>query len=148
VRLSPLGTSATNWLIVPAPDDRWWVRNSRGMRIGRENQSTWRKPYPTLCDLGSNQCRRGGKAATNRLNTTLIPCLFHKHCNSFKSHSSLCQQMAVNFRGGLPVVILLEGEGFVSGLVSRFPGQDLAAEGVIVVSVSYRLNVFGKSKWP
>jgi carboxylesterase type B len=52
--------------------------------------------------------------------------------------------MAVNFRGGLPVVILLEGEGFVSGLVSRFPGQDLAAEGVIVVSVSYRLNVFGK----
>jgi carboxylesterase type B len=56
--------------------------------------------------------------------------------------------MAVNFRGGLPVVILLEGEGFVSGLVSRFPGQDLAAEGVIVVSVSYRLNVFGKSKWP
>jgi carboxylesterase type B len=55
--------------------------------------------------------------------------------------------MAVNFRGGLPVVILLEGEGFVSGLVSRFPGQDLAAEGVIVVSVSYRLNVFGKSKW-
>lgn len=52
-------------------------------------------------------------------------------------------EMAVNFRGGLPVVILLEGEGFVSGLVSRFPGQDLAAEGVIVVSVSYRLNVFG-----
>ncbi|XP_069687014.1 carboxylesterase 5A [Periplaneta americana] len=48
-----------------------------------------------------------------------------------------------NFRRGLPIVILLEGEGFVSGLVSRFPGQDLAAEGVIVVSVSYRLNVFG-----
>jgi carboxylesterase type B len=55
--------------------------------------------------------------------------------------------MAPKFRGGLPVVILLEGEGFVSGLVSRFPGQDLAAEGVVVVSVSYRLNVFGKSRW-
>jgi hypothetical protein len=24
VRLSPVGTSATNWPIVPAPDDRWW----------------------------------------------------------------------------------------------------------------------------
>jgi hypothetical protein len=24
VRLSPLGTSATNWPIVPARDDRWW----------------------------------------------------------------------------------------------------------------------------
>lgn len=56
----------------------------------------------------------------------------------------MCLQPAVNFRGGIPVVILLEGEGFVSGLVSRFPGQDLAGEGVIVVSVSYRLNVFGK----
>jgi hypothetical protein len=29
VRLSPLGTSATNWPIVPAPDDRWWVWTSR-----------------------------------------------------------------------------------------------------------------------
>jgi hypothetical protein len=29
VRLSPLGTSATNWPIVPAPDDRWWVWSSR-----------------------------------------------------------------------------------------------------------------------
>ena len=56
----------------------------------------------------------------------------------------LCLQTAVNYRGSLPVVLLLEGEGFVSGLVSRFPGQDLAGEGVIVVSVSYRLNVFGK----
>ena len=59
-------------------------------------------------------------------------------------HMILCLQTAVMFRGGIPVVILLEGEGFVSGLVSRFPGQDLAGEGVIVVSVSYRLNVFGK----
>jgi hypothetical protein len=27
--LSPLGTSATNWPIVPLPDDRWWVWSSR-----------------------------------------------------------------------------------------------------------------------
>jgi hypothetical protein len=29
VRLSPLGTSAINWPIVPVPDDRWWVWSSR-----------------------------------------------------------------------------------------------------------------------
>jgi hypothetical protein len=29
VRLSPLGTSAPNWPIVPAPDDRWWTWSSR-----------------------------------------------------------------------------------------------------------------------
>jgi hypothetical protein len=45
-----------------------------GMRIGRGNQSTRRKPAPVpLCppqiphDLGSNPGRRGGKPATNRL---------------------------------------------------------------------------------
>jgi hypothetical protein len=29
VRLSALATSATNWSIVTAPDDRWWVWSSR-----------------------------------------------------------------------------------------------------------------------
>jgi hypothetical protein len=45
-----------------------------GMRIGRGNRSTGRKPAPVpLCppqiphDLGSNPGRRGGKLATNRL---------------------------------------------------------------------------------
>jgi hypothetical protein len=45
-----------------------------GMRIGRGNRSTRRKPAPVpLCppqiphDLGSNPGRRGGKPATNRL---------------------------------------------------------------------------------
>jgi hypothetical protein len=44
VRLSPLGTSATNWPIVPAPmmDDECGAVG--GMRIGRGNRSTQRKP--------------------------------------------------------------------------------------------------------
>jgi hypothetical protein len=29
VRPSSLGTSPTNWAIVPAPDDRWWMWSSR-----------------------------------------------------------------------------------------------------------------------
>jgi hypothetical protein len=48
VRLSPLGTSATNWPIVPAPDDEYGVVG--GTIIGRGNQSTGRKPAPVpLC---------------------------------------------------------------------------------------------------
>lgn len=46
-------------------------------------------------------------------------------------------------RGGLPVVLLFEGDQFVSGWPGRFPGHELAAEGIVVVTVSYRLNVFG-----
>jgi hypothetical protein len=48
VQLSPLGTEATNMLIMPAPDD---YDNGKicGM-IGRGNRSTRRKPVPVpLC---------------------------------------------------------------------------------------------------
>jgi hypothetical protein len=76
LRLSPLGTSATNWPIVPARDDRWWMCSSRW------NENWQRKPKysektclsvtlsttnPTWFDLVSNLGRRGGKPATNRL---------------------------------------------------------------------------------
>ncbi|CAB3384529.1 Hypothetical predicted protein [Cloeon dipterum] len=48
--------------------------------------------------------------------------------------------------GGLrnyPVVVLFEGDEFVSGWPGRFPAEELASEGIVVVSASYRLNVFG-----
>jgi hypothetical protein len=77
VRLSPLGTSATNWPILPAPNDRWWW-----MWSSRRNKTCQGKPKysekicpsanlsttnPTWPDLGSNPGRRGGKRVTNRL---------------------------------------------------------------------------------
>jgi hypothetical protein len=52
VRMSPLGTSATNWPIVPAPDVRrwWWMGTFGGTRIGRGSGSTRVKPAPVpLC---------------------------------------------------------------------------------------------------
>jgi hypothetical protein len=59
--------------IVPAPHDDDYGAVG-GMRIGRGNRSTRRKPTPVpLCppqiphDLGSNPGRRGGKSATNCL---------------------------------------------------------------------------------
>jgi hypothetical protein len=69
VRLSPLGTSATNWPIVPAPDDDDDECGAvGGMRIGRGNRNTRREPalvplFPPRIphDLGSNPGRRGGK---------------------------------------------------------------------------------------
>jgi hypothetical protein len=83
VRLSPLGTSATNGPIVPGLDNRWWVWNSgwNENRQGKPKYSEKTCPNaslsttnPTLLDLGSNRGRRGWKQATNRLSygTTLI----------------------------------------------------------------------------
>jgi hypothetical protein len=74
VRLSPLGTSATVGLLYQPRmiDDDYGAVG--GMRIGRGNRSTRRKPDPVpLCPpqiphyLTSNSGRRGGKPAANRL---------------------------------------------------------------------------------
>jgi hypothetical protein len=75
VRLSPLGTSATNWPIVLAPDDRWaqsisWNENWQG----KPNYSEETSPNailsttnPIWLDLGSNPGRRGGNPTINSL---------------------------------------------------------------------------------
>jgi hypothetical protein len=76
VRLSQLGTSATNWPIVPALDDRWWVWSSRWNENwqGKPKYSektcpsaTLSTTNPTWSDLGSNPSCRGGKPATNSM---------------------------------------------------------------------------------
>jgi hypothetical protein len=49
VQLGPIGTAATDWLIVPAPGD-YDDGKLGGMNIARENRSTRRKPAPApLC---------------------------------------------------------------------------------------------------
>jgi hypothetical protein len=63
VRPSPLGTSATNWPIVPAPDDRWWVWSSWWNENWQGEKKYSEKTYPiatlsitnpTWTDLGLN----------------------------------------------------------------------------------------------
>jgi hypothetical protein len=75
MRLSSLGTAATNWPIVPALDDRWWVWSSRWSETwqGKPKYSEKTSPRATLSntnptwpDLGLNPGPRGGKM-TNRL---------------------------------------------------------------------------------
>jgi hypothetical protein len=69
VWMSPLGTSATNWSIVPAPGDRWWMWSSRWNEDWQGKPKYSEKPSPsatlsttnpTWPDRGSNPGRRGG----------------------------------------------------------------------------------------
>lgn len=50
--------------------------------------------------------------------------------------------MPVDFKT-YPVIVFLEGEMFTHSNPGRYPAEDLAAEGLIVVSIHYRLNIFG-----
>jgi hypothetical protein len=84
VRLSPLGTSTTNWPIVPAPDGGWWwMWSSRWNKnwLGKPkysektcSSSTLSTTNPTWLDLGSNPGCRGVKPAINclRYGTALL----------------------------------------------------------------------------
>jgi hypothetical protein len=80
MRRNPLGTAATVWLIVPAPDDGWWWWwwlwsnwwNEDGQGKPKYSEKTYPSATlsttnPTWPDPGSNPGRRGGKPATNRL---------------------------------------------------------------------------------
>jgi hypothetical protein len=76
VRLSPFGASATNWPIVPSPDDRWWEWSSRWNENWQGKPKYSEKTYPTFTlsttnptwpDLCLTPGHRGGKPAINRL---------------------------------------------------------------------------------
>jgi hypothetical protein len=57
VQLDPLGTSATDWSIVPATGD-YDNGEFSGMNIGRGNSSAMRKPVPaSLCPPPLDQTR-------------------------------------------------------------------------------------------
>jgi hypothetical protein len=82
VKLSPFGTWATIWLIVPASDDRRSVWSSRWVEIwqGKPKYSEKTCPTATLSTtnptwpyLLSNPGRRGGKPTNNSLNYKVFP---------------------------------------------------------------------------
>jgi hypothetical protein len=55
VRLSPLGTSASTWSIVPAPDDRDnECRAIGGMGMGKGNRSTRKETCPSATSSTTN----------------------------------------------------------------------------------------------
>jgi hypothetical protein len=64
MRLSPLRTSATNWPIAPAPDDRWWVWSSRWNEKwqGKSKYSEKTCPSATLSTTNHTYSERGSNS--------------------------------------------------------------------------------------
>jgi hypothetical protein len=97
-KLGALGTAAIYCPIVPAPGDCEDGELFAGMKIGRVNRSTQRKPAPApLCapqiplDQTRDRTRRSGKPATNRLSygATKFPTLLQTNTanSSLSTHS-------------------------------------------------------------
>jgi hypothetical protein len=88
-----LGTTATYWPIVPAPDDRWWWlwrnwgnEDWQGKPKYSEKtcpSATLSTKNPTRLDPGFNPGRSGGKPATNRLSYGAALCSLYTKCISW-----------------------------------------------------------------
>jgi hypothetical protein len=103
VKLSPFGTSATNWPIVPAPNDRWWAWSSWWNENWQGKPKYLDKTCPnatsfTTNPTWSNLGCHGGKLATNHGLLTYetcihicmsIPIYLHKLPIETKSSASL-----------------------------------------------------------
>jgi hypothetical protein len=83
VRLSPLGTAATNWPIVPVPDDGDCGAVG-GMKIGRGNRSTRRKPAPPQIPHDQTRARTRAAAVGSQVTKLLAGRsrfdLLHRSC--------------------------------------------------------------------
>jgi hypothetical protein len=118
VGLSPLGTAATSGLVYkPQMTDEGDYGAISGMKIGRGNRSTRRKPAPApLCPpqiphdhSGSNPDRRGGKPATNRLSYGAALKVYVTWHNS-----NLETRLRLVVKFTVPTPLLLEEESSVS----------------------------------
>jgi hypothetical protein len=98
--ISPLGTSATNWPIVPPTNDRWWMWSSRWnenwqgkLKYSEKTcpSATTSSRNPTWPDQVSNPGRLGGKP------TTKPPEIWHGHkvCTKFEGESVNMPQMDI-----------------------------------------------------
>jgi hypothetical protein len=105
--LSPLGTAATSGLLYkPQMIDEDDCGAIGGMKIGRENRSTRRKPAPApLCppQIPHDQVRfrtpshRGEKPATNRLSYGTAPCVSLVYRRMHTGISEICTLSIVRY---------------------------------------------------
>jgi hypothetical protein len=71
VKLSPLGTSATNWPVLLVPDDRWICSSRWNGKYSKKTCTsvTFYFTNATRPVLDSNLGRQGGNLATKRLSS-------------------------------------------------------------------------------
>jgi hypothetical protein len=99
VKLSPPGTSATNWPIVPAPgdigDDECGPVGGIGIGKGKNYSektcpsATLSTTNPTWLDLGSNPGRRAENPVANRLNYGTAICAYLRRWINLPYHNSV-----------------------------------------------------------
>jgi hypothetical protein len=91
VKLSPVGTSASIWPIVPTPDDRWWACSSRWNENwqGKPKYSEQTYPIATLSTINPTWPDLGPKPAAAVGSRPLTASATARHTYLSHSDSSL-----------------------------------------------------------
>lgn len=103
----------------------------------------WREPQPVQNWKGVRQAREfGPRCMQARIYDDMI---FRSNGNSEDCLYLNVWTPAKSNRERLPVLVYFYGGGFVAGDASepRYDGESMAAKGIVVVTLSYRLGVFG-----
>jgi carboxylesterase type B len=101
---------------VPQPSEQW-------------NRTYYARDYKPICPQLENVLEQG----ESRYRRSSEDCLY---LNMWVPETA----MKI---GGFPILIVLTGEDTYDWSTNRISGLDMAAEGIIVITVQYRSNVFG-----
>jgi len=111
----------------------------------------WRPPQPPLAWSGVRLASTFSKSCTQELRRSLLPWTEEFMLGNDVSEDCLALNVWVPARAvgdtkaALPVYVYLHGGAFTSGSgeVALYDGEALARRGILVVTLNYRLGVFG-----
>lgn len=113
----------------------------------------WRAPQPPHSWTGVRDGSKFGPSCMQRVHGDFLPWtkeyLVHGQVSEDCLYLNVWTPRA-NRAANLPVVVFIPGGGFVegSGSVPMYDGMHLASTGMVVVTINYRLGVFGFLAYP
>lgn len=99
----------------------------------------WQVPQPVIAWPGARAATKFSPACPQARSADNTP-------ETSQSEDCLCLNVYTAAQAGnekRPVMVWIHGGGLANGAGSRYDGASLARKGVVVVTINYRLNVFG-----
>ncbi len=108
----------------------------------------WQPPAPALPWQGTRSAREFGSACMQNLRRDTLPWTREFMVQNDASEDCLFLNVwtpKASATGNLPVLLFIHGGGFNegSGGIAMYDGTNLAQQGIVVVTINYRLGVFG-----